>query len=124
MVSQGRSGRRRMGSNETCQMLTHSLSVNMLPPHTTVAMESGRSRENRLSQALTKMLARGRLGLFLEAYFHAPYLQLASSHGGSRNENNCVEPESLSRGGHINRSTNTGSDAWPTVAANLNPHSL
>lgn len=36
-------------------------------------------------QALTKMLARGRLGLFLEAYFHAPYLQILSlnSLGGS-----------------------------------------
>lgn len=66
-------GRRRTDRNEACQLPTHSLSVNLLPLPTTVAMESG-SRENRLCQALTKMLARGRLGLFLEAYFHSPYL--------------------------------------------------
>lgn len=104
-------------------MPTHSLSVNLLPLSTTVAMESG-SKENRLCQALTKMLARGRLGLFLEAYFHAPYLQLASALGGSQNGNNYVEQESLSRGGHINRSTHIGSDALPTVTANLKPHNL
>lgn len=46
-------------------MPTHSLSSNLLPLSTTVAMESG-SEENRLCQSLTKMLARGRLGLFLE----------------------------------------------------------
>lgn len=124
VVSQARrSGRRRTDWSEACQMPTHSLSVNLLPLPTTVAMESG-SRENRLCQAVTKMLARGRLGLFLEAYFHAPYLQLARTLSGSQSENNCVEQESLSRGGHINRSTHIGSDAQPTVASALNPHSL
>lgn len=74
VVSQARrSDRRRMDWHEARQMPAHSLSVNLLPLPTTVAMESG-SRENRLCQALTKMLARGRLGLFLEVYFHAPYL--------------------------------------------------
>lgn len=49
------------------------LGSSLLPLLTTVAMER-RSREDRLCQALTETLARGRLGLFLEAYFHAPYL--------------------------------------------------
>lgn len=75
-------------------MPTHSLSDNLLPLPATVAMESG-SRENRLCQALTKMLARGCLGLFLEAYFHAPYLQLAGTLSGSQSDN-CAEQESLS----------------------------
>lgn len=56
---------------------TVSQSIWCLSACTTVAMESG-SSENRLCQALTEMLARGRLGLFLEAYFHAPYLQWES----------------------------------------------
>lgn len=41
---------------------------------TTVAMESG-SWKNRLSQALTKELARGHVGLLLVINFHTPYLQ-------------------------------------------------
>lgn len=70
-----------------------------------------RKQGEQMRQALTKMLARGRLDLFLAAHFHAPYLQLASALSGSQNEHNCVEPESLSGGGHIYRSTHIGSDA-------------
>lgn len=48
---------------KTYQLPTHGLTVTQLAFPTTVAMVSG-SRENRLHQALTKVLARGRLGLF------------------------------------------------------------
>lgn len=87
-------------------MPAHSLSANLLP-HTTVAMESG-SEGNRLCQPLTKMLARGRLGLFSESYFHAPYLQILNlgSPSGIRgkNDDSCVELRGVSaytgRGGY------------------------
>lgn len=90
-------------------MPTHSLSVNLPPLSTTVAMENG-SRENRLCQALTKMLARGRLSLFLEAYFHVPYLPILNvfSLSGSQNEDERVRQESLNRGGHINSYLRSG----------------
>lgn len=106
-------------------MPAHGLSVNLMPLLTIVSMESG-SEENRLCQALTKTLARGRLGLFLEAHFHAPYLQILSliSLSGSQNKDKCVEQESLCRGGRINRSTHTGSDATDLILAIQNPCSL
>lgn len=114
-----------MDWNKACQMPAHGLSVNTIPLSTIVSMESG-SKENRLCQALTKTLARGRLGLFLEARFHAPYLQILnpSSLSGSQNKDECVEQESLGRGGRINRSTHAGSDASNIILANPNPRSL
>lgn len=106
-------------------MPAHGLSVNTIPLSTIVSMESG-SKENRLCQALMMTLARGRLGLLLEAHFHAPYLQIlnSSSLRGSRNKDECVEQESLSRGGRINRSTHAGSDASNLILTNPNPRSL
>lgn len=67
------SGKRKMGRDANGTSHPLSLSQSAAIP-TTVAMESG-SWKNRLSQALTKTLARGHFGLFLEINFHTPYLQ-------------------------------------------------
>lgn len=64
-----RSGRCRTETNDTYQMPTHSLSSQPAA----VAMESG-SREDRLCDAVTRVLARVCLTLFWKVYFHTPYL--------------------------------------------------
>lgn len=91
-------------------MPTHSLSVNLPPPPTTVAMESG-SEENTLCQALTKTPTRVRLGLFLESYFQSSIFVDMKKWGPKGGRLICEEQESLSRGGRINRCVRTSRDA-------------